>query len=146
MTITLVPKTVAKIGYKFVHVGELEECKNCPLRKVCIEPLVKDSLYEVVQLRKKEHKCPIDGTIMIVCDVEERNPVINIINTDKALEGIIITREPIKCDEILCEYYDKCVSKSFDDVVKVKIVKKIRKINCPIGLDLFEAEVKKVKE
>ncbi|MHA1114888.1 MAG: UPF0179 family protein [Candidatus Heimdallarchaeum aukensis] len=145
MKITLIPKNVANLGYVFSHVGELPECAQCKLRSVCIDALVKGKNYKVVEIKKKEHVCLIDETKMVVCKVEEINPVI-IIKKEKNLpvmEGLTLTIEPIECDEIFCENYEKCIRDLEQGFRKVKIKKEFKKVDCPLGYDLVEVEVEK---
>ena len=145
MKITLVPKSVANLGYVFSHIGELPECRQCKLRSVCIDSLTKGQNYKVVEIKKKEHVCPIDETEMMVCKVEEISPVI-IIKKEKNLpvmEGLTITIEPIECDEIFCENYEKCIRNFDQGFRKVKIKKEFKKVDCPLDYDLVEVEVDK---
>jgi len=145
MVITLVGKNIAKIGYSFTHLGGTEICEKCPLLKVCVDPLEKSSTYKITNIREKEHICLIDNQTMVVCDVEETNDTITVEN-QKFLENIIIKRNSVKCKEILCEYYDNCIHPRYNKMEKVKIMKLIKDVNCPINLDLVLVEVKKIRK
>ncbi|MHA1303699.1 MAG: UPF0179 family protein [Candidatus Heimdallarchaeaceae archaeon] len=144
MIITLIPKDVARTGYQFTHLGGVQECEQCKLQSVCVNSLEKTKNYRVKKVRKKEHRCPIDDTKMVVCEVEEINKRIAV-KDNKVMEGVILTREPIECEEILCEYYEKCVLEDFQESTRIKVVLKLKKIDCPIGLDLIEVEIEKVE-
>ena len=143
MLISFIPKDVAKIGYHFIHQGETQTCKNCQFIQVCIKQLEKGSSYEVVDIRDKEHPCLIDNGIMIVCEVQKISDVIAIEN-QKYLDNLITTRKPIDCSEILCENYDFCVPIKYTKASKIKIIKSIKDINCPLGYNLVLVEANKV--
>jgi len=141
MTVTLLPKDVATVGYEFTFVGGSDVCNQCPLKKVCVESLKRDHTYIVTNIRKKEHQCLIDGTMMIVCDVEETSYIITI-EKKKFLEGMIVTRKPLICDEFLCKFFENCKNPLFDNEVKVKVIKKLEEIECPLNYNLILVKVK----
>jgi uncharacterized protein (UPF0179 family) len=145
MVITLVGKNIAKIGYSFTHLGGTEICTECPLFKACVDPLEKNTTYKIIEIREKEHTCLIDNQIMVICDVKETNDTVTVEN-QKYLENMIIQRSSIKCDEILCEYYDNCIHPRYNKITRVKIQKLIKKINCPISLDLILVEARKAEK
>ncbi|MHA1218445.1 MAG: UPF0179 family protein [Candidatus Heimdallarchaeaceae archaeon] len=145
MLISFVPKDVAKLGYCFIHQGETQTCKNCQFIQVCIEQLEIGSSYEVVDIRGKEHPCLIDNGIMIVCEVQKISDVIAI-EKQKYLNNLITTRKPINCSEILCENYDFCVPIKYTESSKIKIIKSMKDINCPLGYNLVLVEASKVNE
>ena len=143
MIITLLAKNIAKIGYKFTHMGGTEVCLKCILRKVCVEALEKNVSYEVKKISTKEHSCLIDDQIMIVCEVEETNNIITV-ESQKYLENIIINRKPLECNEILCENYECCIHSNFNEQSKVKILKILKKVSCPLDYNLVLVEAKKI--
>lgn len=144
MTLSFVPKDVARIGYKFSHQGGTQTCKKCQYLQVCIQQLEVGSTYEILEVRNKEHPCLIDNGIMIVCEVKKINDTISI-KTQKYIENLISTREPIECNEVLCENYDYCVSIKYNRVSKIKIIKKMEDIQCPLGYNLVLVEANKIE-
>lgn len=145
MVITLVEKSIAKIGYTFTHVGETQICEICLLRHVCVNSLEKNKSYIIKSIMGKEHTCLIDDSKMIVCNVEEANYKITIQNT-KFLDNIVVKRESINCKEIICEYYENCLHPNFEDQTKIKIIRKIKEIKCPLDFNLILIEARKIKE
>lgn len=87
--ITLVNSKFAKIGFKFFHEGEAPECKDCKLRKTCIENLELSRMYEVKEVRKIKHHCPICGDVKVVV---VREPEFEVrIDSRRAIEGLTFT-------------------------------------------------------
>ncbi|MHA1223128.1 MAG: UPF0179 family protein [Candidatus Heimdallarchaeaceae archaeon] len=146
MIITLIDKAVAKEGYRFTHLGGTKICQTCPLAKVCVDSLKINTTYIVSKVRPKQHICKIckiDNIVMSICEVEEATNILAVKN-QKFLDNIVILREPLECQEILCENYDFCISASFNKPTKVKVLKTIKKISCPLEYDLVLIEAKKV--
>jgi len=145
MIITLLEINIAQIGYTFTHVGGTELCSKCSLRKVCVEALEKNVSYEVRKIGTKEHRCLIDNQVMIVCEVEIINNTITV-EKQKYLENIIINRQPLKCKEVLCENHEYCVHPNFSEQSKVKIIKVLNNVKCPLNYDLVLVEAKKISQ
>lgn len=79
----------AKVGFKFLHEGETPKCKNCKLRKTCIENLELSRMYEVKEVRKIKHHCPICGEVSVVV---VREPEFEVkIDSRRAIEGLTFT-------------------------------------------------------
>ena len=144
MVITLLPKSVAEVGYEFTHLGKTQICNRCSLLKVCVDALKEDYTYKVTNVRKKEHECLIDNQIMVICEVEEANDIISV-KKQKFLENIIVNRDSIACQEILCKHYENCVSPIYEQQTKVKIVRVIEDIKCPLKYELVLVEVRKLQ-
>jgi uncharacterized protein (UPF0179 family) len=143
MVITLLPKSVADVGYEFTHLGKTQICKKCSLLKVCVDALKEDYTYKITSVRKKEHECLIDNQVMVVCEVEETNDTISV-TRQKFLENIIVNRDSLDCQEILCKYHENCMSPLYDNKTKVKVVSVIEDIQCPLKYELVLVEVKKL--
>ncbi|NPD87943.1 MAG: hypothetical protein HGN29_04425 [Asgard group archaeon] len=143
MVITLVPKDVADIGYQFTHLGKTKICNQCSLLKVCVDALKENFSYTVTEVREKEHVCLIDDQIMIVCNVEETSDIISV-RKQKFLKNIVLSRELLICNEILCKYYENCMSPVYSKQEKVKIINIIEDIKCPLKYDLVLVEAEKI--
>ncbi|MCE7741647.1 MAG: hypothetical protein GOP50_04250 [Candidatus Heimdallarchaeota archaeon] len=143
MVISLVPKGVAQKGYQFTHLGSTQTCQKCNLLSVCVNSLETGSTYEVIQVREKEHPCLIDNSMMVVCELKQKNDKISV-RQQKYLDNVVVTRETIDCVEILCENYDYCVSEKYSKTTKIKILKNLGKINCPLNYQLVLVEGEKI--
>ena len=145
MVISLMPKSVAKTGYQFTHLGGVNTCKSCQFLPVCVDSLEVNSSYEVTEVREKEHPCLIDNQPMVVCDVKEINDIITV-HDQKFLDNVIISRNPVDCLERLCKNHEYCVSPKYEKTSKAKILKVIGKVTCPLNYSLVLVEVKKTSE
>ena len=143
MVITLLPNSVAKIGYSFTNLGKTEICESCSLLKVCVDALKENYSYQVTEIKGIEHTCLIDNQTMVVCNVEEANDIISV-KKQKFLDNIILNRETFDCNEILCKYYENCMSPIYCKKEKVKIIKVLENINCPLKYELVLVEAKKI--
>ncbi|MHA1199977.1 MAG: UPF0179 family protein [Candidatus Heimdallarchaeaceae archaeon] len=143
MVISLVPLGVAQEGYQFTHLGSTQTCQKCNLLSVCVDSLETGSTYEVIQVREKEHPCLIDNGKMVVCDLKQANDRITV-RHQKFLDNVVLTRETIDCVEILCENYDYCVAVKYNKTTKIKILKNLGKLNCPLNYQLVLVEGEKV--
>ncbi|MHA1952884.1 MAG: UPF0179 family protein [Candidatus Heimdallarchaeaceae archaeon] len=143
MVVTLLPRDTAKIGYQFTHLGKAQVCNQCSLLKVCVDVLKENFSYQVTEVRAKEHMCLIDNQVMLVCNVEEASDIISV-RKQKFLENILLNRAVLVCNEILCQYYDNCISPVYIKQEKVKIVNIIKDIECPLKYDLVLVEAKKI--
>ncbi len=143
MVISLVPKIVAQKGYQFTHLGGTETCQKCNFLSVCVNSLENGSSYEVTQVRAKEHPCLIDESIMVVCELKQINDKLSV-KHQKYLDEVIITREPIDCIEVFCENYDYCVLEKYNSTTKVKVLKVLENVKCPLNYKLVLVEGKKI--
>ena len=137
--ITLISVENARKGYKFLFEGQVyEQCKLCPLYNVCIGNLEKGRVYEVINVRKKKHKCKALNMDLAVVEVREA-PLEVAIRTSYAIEGAIITFHPINCSKLSCINYELCSPIGLKSGDKCKIVKIYGKIDCPRNLSLTKA-------
>lgn len=143
MVISLIPKNAAKVGYQFTHLGGTKTCQECKFLSVCVGSLDVGSTYEIIIVREKEHPCLIDNGLMVVCELEEKNDFVTV-RDQKFLENIVLTREPIDCTEVFCNNYEHCVSTKYDLTTKIKVLKNLGKIDCPLGYQLVLVEGKKI--
>jgi hypothetical protein len=147
--LTAVGKKQARIGYKFRYLGPCENYESCEesLRKVCVSNLEKNHVYEVIEIRKVEHKCNVhkDGIVIVMV---KPVPFTVAIKSNFAYAGSNINYRPFDCDEVDCELYDYCVPIEFDrnSETKCRITEIVgRKTNfCKIHSDLSIVKIEKV--
>jgi len=140
--ITLISKTSARIGYKFIHEGGTKECIKCPLKKVCIDNLRVGRIYEVIKIRGKEHSCLVHEDKVVIVEVREA-AIEAAIENRIAIEGVIIRYRPIECDK-MCIYRTLCQPRGLEEGDRVKIKKIEENINCPMGLNLVKASLRPI--
>ncbi|MGC8663531.1 MAG: UPF0179 family protein [Thermoplasmata archaeon] len=139
--IALIGKRMAKPGLEFQFLGNIVDCRDCPLKNICFM-LESGKYYRITNVRDKEHQCKIHDLNKVVTVEVEEIPVPIAINKKLALEGSTITFENTGCEEINCEYYDICNVLGLRDGTKVKVEKYIEDINCPKGKQISKVLVR----
>ncbi len=139
--ITLVTPTQAKKGTVF-SVRILPKCKKCKLYNICVGKLREGVRYQVVEVRKAKHMCPILNDFMYVAIVKEK-PITVAIERRKAISGISLCYNSIVCEETSCPYYKYCVNTPIKNGEKIVIKNVLKPIPCSRGfrLVLVEAEI-----
>ncbi|MBD3229152.1 MAG: hypothetical protein GF329_13270 [Candidatus Lokiarchaeota archaeon] len=146
--LTMIGKRQARIGYKFRFIGASEKCRNCKksIRKVCLNTLEKNHVYEIVKVRKKTHHCKVHADGVVVVKVRAV-PIKVAIKSKLAHEGSTIKYKPIKCNQWSCPLYNLCLPIELRDSSKNKyrIMKVIerKKSLCKKNLDLTIVEIEK---
>ncbi len=134
--IAIIPKNLAKPGYKFKFIGTINECNKCNLLNVC-KNIEKEKVYEVKDIKDKSFECIISGTA-IVCEIFE-TVIETTVDKRNAYEGAKISLEKESCLEISCENFIIC-----NNILHGKfVVKRILKdVDCKKGLNLVKVLLK----
>ena len=119
--ITLVTESQAKVGLRFVSKFN-PSCRKCPLYKICIGNLEATLTYQVVNVRRVRHKCPVTGVSMVVVEVVPL-PIKALVPATQAVEGMNINCSLRRCERKKCKLRKLCVHPSFRRVKRFKIVK-----------------------
>lgn len=96
--VTLVGPGQASPGSRFVASKPPDVCTSCKLFAACMSKLVPGRAYEVIEVREKEHFCPLYEGMVKVAKVTEA-PVEVLVKPQHAMEGAIITIEIEACDK-----------------------------------------------
>lgn len=142
MKVTLVDYKRAREGYEFTLLSTSGECESCNLRIVCLGNLEEGRKYRVVEVRNKEHDCPIFDKVKVV-EVEECT-IKGGMEENKVYTGSIVTFEPITCNEIFCENYEYCIPEGLRAGDECRIEEELGKINCPLGYKLRLVSLKRM--
>jgi len=129
--ITIVGSKEAREGFTFIHKGKAEKCIECEFRKVCIDNLEQNRVYEVVGVRERRIPCTIHDNGAQVVEVREID-VKTAIPPKWAFEGANHTFYPRECKRIECENYDLCFPVGLAPGDKCRIIKILGKRECPI--------------
>lgn len=119
---TLVGELQAKPGFKFVFKGAADACNQCKLREVCVMKLEKNTIYKVVEVLKKRHKCPLREGWVVVARVAEAD-VETILDARMAIEDAIITFRKRSCERSDCKLWSLCQSPYVRDGAKYRVLK-----------------------
>ncbi len=103
--VTFVGDVQAKVGFRFVSSQPPEVCRNCKLFVACMSKLKPGKVYEIVDVKDKEHYCPLyEGKVRVVKVVEA--PVEALVKSNLAVEGATV--EPL-----IEECGKKCVLRAY---------------------------------
>jgi uncharacterized protein (UPF0179 family) len=141
--ITLIGKSLAEKGLKFMFYGASSECEDCRYKATCIESLEEGRIYRIRDLKEVEHPCPIHmGDKVQVVEVDHAL-IKTAIDSKKAFEGSRLLFKPPECDE-KCSLKKLCIPDGLYRDDKCTIVKKLGKPSekCPVGLNLTRVLVK----
>lgn len=130
--ITMISKSNAKLGYKFIRHSYPEECLKCSLKHLCADRLEEGRIYQVINIRKNEHYCKLINDKVKVVEVIEPD-IICTVPTRIAFEGSIITYNSMKCNEVKCVNFVKCNPIGLKNGDKCKLIKRLGKANCIKG-------------
>jgi len=120
--VTLVGELQAKPGFKFVFQGASEVCANCKLREVCAAKLEPNTVYKVVEVLKKRHRCPLREGWVVVAKVVEAE-VEALLDAKMAVEDAIVTFRRRKCKNTSCALWDVCQSPYVKEGEKYRVLR-----------------------
>ncbi|HMF30219.1 MAG TPA: UPF0179 family protein [Candidatus Lokiarchaeia archaeon] len=130
----------AKKGFQFVHRGHLPGCKACQFFFVCQQPLKKYQVYEIVEVRKKQHECPNNYH-------EEPMQVVKVVKLGKhvampkkgTFASVNATYVHQHCVAFECPHRPECVSTTVifpGQKVKVRDIVRDISADCRMGYQL----------
>lgn len=119
---TLIGELQAKPGFKFVFKGAAEVCIQCKLREVCVMKLEQNTIYKVVEVLKKKHKCPLRESWVVVVKVIEAE-VEALLDAKMAVKDAVITFRRKSCEKPDCSMRNLCQSPYVKDGAKYRILR-----------------------
>lgn len=126
--VTMVGETQASKGFKFIASTPPGVCKGCRLFNVCMGRLVPGRVYEVVEVREKQHYCQLyEGKVWVAKVMEA--PIEVLIKTQFAVEGAILSFSKEECEENGCILKSYCRPEGIMKGEKVKIVKVLEDVS-----------------
>ncbi|MEM3713333.1 MAG: UPF0179 family protein [Nitrososphaeria archaeon] len=136
--ITLLGSNVAKKGYRFMYEHTNNNiCLQCYLKKVCIDNIEKNRIYEVVNVRDKKHICKLLNSYVSVVEVKI-SPIEVFANIKMAVEDLVTTYIPVNCDKFNCKNFVYCKPIGLFENDKIKIKKIMERTYCPKGYNLIK--------
>jgi uncharacterized protein (UPF0179 family) len=122
LIVTLVGELQAKPGFKFIFQGASDVCASCKLREVCVMKLEPNTVYKVVEVLKKRHKCPLREGWVVVAKVVEAE-VEALLDAKMAVEDAVITFKRKKCNNTDCSLRSVCQSPYVKEGEKYRVLK-----------------------
>ncbi|MEM2214240.1 MAG: UPF0179 family protein [Candidatus Nezhaarchaeales archaeon] len=141
---TLIGELQAKPGFKFVFKGGADVCSQCKLREACVMKLEQNTMYKVVEVLRKKHKCPLREGWVVVARVVEAE-VEAVLDAKVAIEDAIITFKRKACEKTSCKFWSTCQSPYVKDGTKYKVLKVEKEsVNCN-GRKMVKVVLSRVK-
>ncbi len=85
--ITLIGKSLANKGLKFMHYGASSECEACRFKGTCIDSLEVGRMYIIKNVKNGEQPCLIhEGGKVVVVEVEKAH-IRGLLDSKKSFEG-----------------------------------------------------------
>ncbi len=137
--ITLLGERQAAEGHEFVYRGPQPECRECRVRSACLNQEV-GRRYRVVRVRGVSHPCLLNEERARVVEVEESPPVCSL-PVRAAVEGAIVSYEPLVCANAACPNFRVCHPTGVDRGTRLRILEAGRELDCPLGYDIAEIRV-----
>ncbi len=135
--ITLIGKSLANKGLKFMHYGASSECESCRFKNTCIDTLEVGRVYIIKNIKSGEQPCFIhEGGKVKVVEVEKAH-IRGVIESKKSFEGSKIVFNFPECEE-KCSLRDMCFPEGLYSEDKCTIIKNMGKPRdkCLNGRDL----------
>lgn len=126
--VTMVGEGQASKGFRFVASTPPDVCKSCRLFMVCMGRLVPGRVYEVVEVRDKQHFCELYGEKVRVVKVVEA-PIEVLVKSQFSVEGAIISFSYEDCREKGCALKGYCMPEGIKKGTKVKITKVLEDVS-----------------
>ncbi|RLF21774.1 MAG: hypothetical protein DRJ68_02705 [Thermoprotei archaeon] len=118
---TLVGELQAKPGFRFVFEGPAEVCYKCKLKEVCALKLEPHTIYMVVEVLGKKHRCMLREGWVVVARVVEAD-VEAYIDAKLAVPDAIITYKRPTCKNSKCKHLEICQTPYVKEGVKYRIL------------------------
>ncbi|RLF49853.1 MAG: hypothetical protein DRN20_00970 [Thermoplasmata archaeon] len=132
--ITLLDENSAKVGFEFIFMGPIQNCKDCKLKNVCFN-LDIGGKYRVTKVREKKHQCKVHmGNVMVV--EVEKVPLEICVDTKSAIEGSMVMLGQRDCMYPKCENYRRCFPLGVRRDAKFKVKSVGKKANCAMKYNL----------
>lgn len=140
VTLTMVGTDIAAVGNEFISIGETEKCKDCKFRNVCIT-LEKGKKYRITSVRPVTHHCIAHDDEVQVVEVENIPRRIAVESGRYLMEGATITFPGSTCRKFSCKYYSLCNPAGIDADTKIRVIKIVKKLECPEGKEINLIEI-----
>ena len=143
--ITMVGKSIARVGETFTYLGSSEACGSCDYDRIC-NTLQRGRTYRITSVRDVEHECALEEEEKAVVVEFEPLPVLAAVPAKRVLEGAVITLEKEGCDLAWCPNYRLCRKLNPARGERIRIVDVKGTVDCPKGHSLKSVEVALVRE
>ena len=137
--VTLVGEKWAEVGNEFTYLGPSSECKDCKVKTVCSN-LREGRRYRINGIRETKHPCKVHEAGVVAVDFEEL-PVMAAMETNKVMEGVVVTYVTNGCRNTACGHKRLCSQEFIKCDQKVKILALCGELDCGEGKSLTAVEI-----
>lgn len=137
--VTLVGERQAVVGREFVYGGPAPECRPCKVKAACLNQDL-GRRYRIVRVRDVSHPCPLNEERARVVEVEPTPPACSL-PARAAMEGSLVTYEPLVCSHAACPNFRTCHPVGIARGTRLKVVSAGPELVCPLGYDIAPARV-----
>lgn len=132
--VTLVGERQAVVGREFVYRGPQPECRECKVKAACLNQDV-GVRYVITAVRDVRHPCLLNEERARVVEVEPAPPDCSL-PARQAVEGAVVTYEPLVCSNVACENYRLCHPIGIERGTRLKVIESRRELDCPLGYEI----------
>ena len=137
--ITLVGERQAVEGHEFVYRGPQPECRECRVKAACLNQDV-GRRYRITRVRDVSHPCLLNEERARVVEVEAAPPECSV-PVRAAVEGVLVSYEPLLCANAACPNYRLCHPIGIQAGQRMHIQDVGRELDCPLGYDIVPVHV-----
>ncbi len=137
--ITLVGERQATVGHEFVYRGPQPECRECRVKAACLNQ-ESGRRYRVTRVREVRHPCLLNEERVRVVEVELAPPPV-CLAARTAVEGAIVSYEPLVCSHAACPNYALCHPVGIDRGTRLRVLEVRPELDCPLGYEIAPARV-----
>lgn len=129
--VIVIKESQARIGFKFIFEGVTQSCLTCEFYNACVKNLEKGRLYVVSKVMEKTLPCKLLKELGRVVEVKKSSIEIAL-DAKSAIEGAIITFNPIECNLKNCKNKEICFPLGIFPKDRIKVLKIKKSIECPL--------------
>lgn len=136
--LTLLPRSVAREGYKF-YFARVSECEDCRLRDACVGKLEDGRLYVVTRVLRPRSllMCKLVSEEVIPVYVALSPIEVNVAASQRLPEGVTVTYEPQRCDKFSCKHRRTCFPRGVRPGDRLLVLEVLSQVSCPLGYPLL---------
>jgi hypothetical protein len=137
--VTLVGERQAVAGHEFVYGGPAPECRPCKVKAACLNQEV-GRRYRILRVRDVSHPCLLNEERARVVEVEPAPPECSL-PARAAIDGSLVTYEPLACAHAACPNYRTCHPVGMARGTRLKVLSAGPGLACPLGYEIAPARV-----
>ena len=139
MAVTLLHVPQARIGAEFVYRGPMPECNECRVKGACLNQEA-GRRFRVTAVRSVRHPCPLTSDQVAAVEVDLSPPFMSWW-ARTAVEGSMVTYEPLVCDRHDCPNFETCHPRGIGRGERLRLAAVGARLTCPLGYEIVPCAV-----